>query len=125
MVALPATWRSGYAAACKAVYTGSIPVVASHETPANAGSAVPGLPTRVRKVPRRYRRVAARTLSPLALQMAMGHAHYSTTETHLHHSPAIEDAAKLTAAFGGEAELPEAVRPQEACLNGSSTISDS
>src|ERR1700719_4253083 len=32
-----ATWRSGYAAACKAVYTGSIPVVAFHETPANAG----------------------------------------------------------------------------------------
>ena len=27
----PATWRSGYAAACKAVYTGSIPVVASYE----------------------------------------------------------------------------------------------
>jgi hypothetical protein len=26
---LLATWRSGYAAACKAVYTGSIPVVAS------------------------------------------------------------------------------------------------
>ncbi len=26
-----ATWRSGYAAACKAVYTGSIPVVASAE----------------------------------------------------------------------------------------------
>jgi hypothetical protein len=26
---LSATWRSGYAAACKAVYTGSIPVVAS------------------------------------------------------------------------------------------------
>jgi hypothetical protein len=26
---LAATWRSGYAAACKAVYTGSIPVVAS------------------------------------------------------------------------------------------------
>jgi hypothetical protein len=26
-----ATWRSGYAAACKAVYTGSIPVVASNE----------------------------------------------------------------------------------------------
>src|SRR5436190_8386660 len=26
--ARPATWRSGYAAACKAVYTGSIPVVA-------------------------------------------------------------------------------------------------
>ena len=25
---LLATWRSGYAAACKAVYTGSIPVVA-------------------------------------------------------------------------------------------------
>src|ERR1700737_3494935 len=25
-----ATWRSGYAAACKAVYTGSIPVVASN-----------------------------------------------------------------------------------------------
>jgi hypothetical protein len=25
---LAATWRSGYAAACKAVYTGSIPVVA-------------------------------------------------------------------------------------------------
>jgi hypothetical protein len=37
-----ATWRSGYAAACKAVYTGSIPVVASPEQlsaeppPANA-----------------------------------------------------------------------------------------
>ena len=28
----PATWRSGYAAACKAVYTGSIPVVASERT---------------------------------------------------------------------------------------------
>src|SRR5882762_4902808 len=27
-----ATWRSGYAAACKAVYTGSIPVVASMQT---------------------------------------------------------------------------------------------
>src|ERR1700736_4328788 len=27
----PATWRSGYAAACKAVYTGSIPVVASSD----------------------------------------------------------------------------------------------
>jgi hypothetical protein len=27
-----ATWRSGYAAACKAVYTGSIPVVASMRT---------------------------------------------------------------------------------------------
>ncbi len=26
-----ATWRSGYAAACKAVYTGSIPVVASEK----------------------------------------------------------------------------------------------
>ena len=29
LVDLTATWRSGYAAACKAVYTGSIPVVAS------------------------------------------------------------------------------------------------
>ena len=29
----PAPWRSGYAAACKAVYTGSIPVGASHKTP--------------------------------------------------------------------------------------------
>jgi hypothetical protein len=28
LTALSATWRSGYAAACKAVYTGSIPVVA-------------------------------------------------------------------------------------------------
>ena len=28
-----ATWRSGYAAACKAVYTGSIPVVASGKRP--------------------------------------------------------------------------------------------
>ena len=46
--------------------------------------------------------VAARTLSPHALQMAMGHAHYSTTERYLHHSPAVEDAAKLTAAFGGD-----------------------
>jgi hypothetical protein len=29
LLGFPATWRSGYAAACKAVYTGSIPVVAS------------------------------------------------------------------------------------------------
>src|SRR5207237_1293600 len=29
LLSTPATWRSGYAAACKAVYTGSIPVVAS------------------------------------------------------------------------------------------------
>jgi hypothetical protein len=28
-----ATWRSGYAAACKAVYTGSIPVVAFPSIP--------------------------------------------------------------------------------------------
>src|SRR3954451_15114600 len=35
----PAPWRSGYAAACKAVYTGSIPVGASSETPATAGLA--------------------------------------------------------------------------------------
>jgi hypothetical protein len=28
-----ATWRSGYAAACKAVYTGSIPVVALRMDP--------------------------------------------------------------------------------------------
>ena len=27
--ASPARWQSGYAAACKAVYTGSIPVLAS------------------------------------------------------------------------------------------------
>jgi hypothetical protein len=33
-----APWRSGYAAACKAVYTGSIPVGASRESPATAGS---------------------------------------------------------------------------------------
>ena len=37
LASLPAPWRSGYAAACKAVYTGSIPVGASHEAPANAG----------------------------------------------------------------------------------------
>ncbi len=36
LAVLLATWRSGYAAACKAVYTGSIPVVAS-TNPANAG----------------------------------------------------------------------------------------
>ncbi len=33
----PATWRSGYAAACKAVYTGSIPVVASVEKARDCG----------------------------------------------------------------------------------------
>ncbi len=32
-----ATWRSGYAAACKAVYTGSIPVVASKRSRSPAG----------------------------------------------------------------------------------------
>src|SRR3954468_2744582 len=32
-VAAPAPWRSGYAAACKAVYTGSIPVGASRNCP--------------------------------------------------------------------------------------------
>ena len=32
-VAAPAPWRSGYAAACKAVYTGSIPVGASIQRP--------------------------------------------------------------------------------------------
>jgi hypothetical protein len=35
LTGFPATWRSGYAAACKAVYTGSIPVVALCEQPAN------------------------------------------------------------------------------------------
>jgi hypothetical protein len=33
----PATWRNGYAAACKAVYTGSIPVVALRETRLQSG----------------------------------------------------------------------------------------
>jgi hypothetical protein len=33
---LAATWRSGYAAACKAVHTGSIPVVASRLSPHGA-----------------------------------------------------------------------------------------
>jgi hypothetical protein len=37
--AIAATWRSGYAAACKAVYTGSIPVVASLENAGDFGSA--------------------------------------------------------------------------------------
>ena len=32
-----ATWRSGYAAACKAVYTGSTPVVASYENSLQIG----------------------------------------------------------------------------------------
>src|SRR5918996_2187759 len=32
-LARPAPWRSGYAAACKAVYTGSIPVGASLRNP--------------------------------------------------------------------------------------------
>ena len=32
-LSFPATWRSGYAAACKAVYTGSIPVVAFEKRP--------------------------------------------------------------------------------------------
>ena len=32
-----ATWRSGYAAACKAVYTGSTPVVASNENSLQIG----------------------------------------------------------------------------------------
>jgi hypothetical protein len=35
-----APWRSGYAAACKAVYTGSIPVGASQNPPQNGGFAV-------------------------------------------------------------------------------------
>jgi integrase len=47
--------------------------------------------------------MAAGTLSPTALQAYMGHASYRTTERYLHHSPAVEDAAKLTAAFGGAA----------------------
>src|SRR5215207_1841104 len=33
----PAPWRSGYAAACKAVYTGSIPVGALAESPVTSG----------------------------------------------------------------------------------------
>jgi integrase len=41
-------------------------------------------------------------MAPVALQAYMGHASYKTTERYLHHSPAIEDAAKLTAALGGE-----------------------
>ena len=34
---LAATWRSGYAAACKAVHTGSIPVVASESKGSKQG----------------------------------------------------------------------------------------
>jgi hypothetical protein len=37
-----ATWRSGYAAACKAVYTGSIPVVASMQTACKTAGFVQG-----------------------------------------------------------------------------------
>ena len=35
-----ATWRSGYAAACKAVYTGSIPVVASGGLSSGQGGSI-------------------------------------------------------------------------------------
>ncbi len=45
---------------------------------------------------------ASSGMAPVALQAYMGHASYRTTERYLHHSPAVEDAAKLTAAFGGE-----------------------
>jgi hypothetical protein len=44
-----ATWRSGYAAACKAVYTGSIPVVALSAIVASGSS--PPRSRRTRRVP--------------------------------------------------------------------------
>ena len=59
--------------------------------------------------------MAAGKLSPVALQAYMGHAHYTTTERYLHHSPAVEDAAKLTEAFGGSrAASPPGPVPQPA-----------
>ncbi len=45
---------------------------------------------------------AAGGMPMTALQGYMGHASYRTTERYLHHAPAIEHAALLTAAFGGE-----------------------
>jgi integrase len=56
--------------------------------------------------------VAAQKLPPVTLQAYMGHASYQTTERYLHHSPAVEDAAKLTEAFGGERRSPERSRTE-------------
>src|SRR3954451_14227183 len=57
-----ATWRSGYAAACKAVYTGSIPVVASPTKASQAaGLSLAAIHHRDSPVSQRCRRTAAVT----------------------------------------------------------------
>src|SRR3954465_3588668 len=53
----PAPWRSGYAAACKAVYTGSIPVGASEKSPATRGFGRPRKFERASMFPQRGRGV--------------------------------------------------------------------
>ena len=51
-----APWRSGYAAACKAVYTGSIPVGAFEKAPLRRGFLLPQRLSKVKHVPTVYRR---------------------------------------------------------------------
>jgi hypothetical protein len=46
---------------------------------------------------------ASSGITPVALHAYIGHASYRTTERYLDHAPTVEDAAKLTAAFGLEA----------------------
>jgi integrase len=45
---------------------------------------------------------AVQALPLSEVQGYLGHAHISTTMRYVHHTPAIEDAAKLTALFGGD-----------------------
>ena len=40
------------------------------------------------------------------VQAMLGHAHVTTTMRYVHHRPGADDAARLAAAFGGEAVSP-------------------
>ena len=62
--------------------------------------------------------VAVRAFPLSDVQAMLGHAHVTTTMRYVHHRPGADDAAKLSAAFAGEA-VPRAV-PRDGRIGGNS-----
>jgi len=67
--------------------------------------------------------VAVRAFPLSDVQAMFGHAHVTTTMRYVHHRPGADDAAKLSAAFAGEA-VPRAVPRDGRFEHNSAQLSD-